>query len=123
MHQENRHEIGGVEGGSRRPRHDCLSSWSALVEAARQALLAALLIDKGGLPALLAEIADPLPCAHVSRRRIPRWLDLADVLGQGPGQRIGQGQDFSRAKTSRLTTADPGKLADDFLESPLSRAR
>src|SRR5437773_792663 len=33
---------------------------SAFVEAARQALLAAFLIDEGRLPALLAQIADPL---------------------------------------------------------------
>src|SRR5262249_57770884 len=98
-----------------------LNSSSALVEAAREALLAAFLIDKGCLAALLAEIADALPCAQATRRRISRRLDLADVLGHGAGQRIGQRQNLSRPEARRLTAADPGKLADDLLEPPLSR--
>src|SRR2546425_386192 len=61
----------------------------ALVEPARQTLLAAFLVDEGRLAAFLAEIADGLPAGH-GRRRVTGGFELADVLGQRPGDRVGQ---------------------------------
>src|SRR5881628_3625369 len=55
---------------------------SAFVEPARQALLAAFLVDEGRLPALLAEVADLLSRVD-GRGGLGRRLQLADVLGEG----------------------------------------
>src|SRR5215467_13482728 len=76
---------------------------STFVEPARQALLAAFLVDEGGLPALLAEVADSPPLLQLR----PAWwrafrLDLADVLGQRAGQRIRQREDLAGAEAHRL---------------------
>src|SRR2546428_3282934 len=94
---------------------------SAFVEAARQALLAPFLIDKGRLPALLAQIADPL-AGTVSGLACPAGRQqLADVLGQRARQRVRQRQDLGRAEPGRLTAADARELTDDLLEPPPGR--
>jgi len=84
-----RHACGGVDGrGSRRAA--AARTTSTLVETAGQTLLAAFLVDEGRLATLLAEVAD----GFLSRERRPpglgRALDLTDVLGQGPSDRVGQ---------------------------------
>src|SRR5262249_44933653 len=62
---------------------------SALVEAAREALLAAFLVDERRLATLLAEVTDLL--ARVADRRLlGRRLQLADVLGEDARERVGQ---------------------------------
>src|SRR5260370_41104903 len=79
---------------------------STLVKAAAQALLAAFLVDEGRLPAFLAEVAHGL----LSRKRklpdLPWALDLADVLGQRPGDRVRQRENLRSAKAHWLSTAD-----------------
>src|SRR5581483_11985043 len=84
----------------------------ALVEAAGQALLAALLVDEGRLAALLAQVADRL--APAGRRQLRRRrLDLAGVLGQDARDGVGQGEDLGGAEAHRLAAPDAAQLADD----------
>src|SRR6266851_1449788 len=77
--------------------------YSALVEAAAQALLAALFVDERRLAALLAQVADGL----LGVRRCPRGgrvgrLQLADMLGQRASDGVGQREDLGRPKAGRL---------------------
>src|SRR5262245_12318649 len=67
----------------------------ALIEAAREALLAALLVDEGGLPARLAEVADLTGTRRRARRR-HRPAHLADVLAEHARERVRQRQDLGR---------------------------
>src|SRR5438445_11628068 len=67
------------------------TSSSTLVESTRQALLAAFLVDERRLAAFLAEIADLLARLDDGRHgRVVSALHLADVLGEGARQRVGQ---------------------------------
>src|SRR5262249_8495279 len=132
---EAQRKSGGLTGGaSRSPRssqsqavrnrHRVLLGVSALVEAATQTFLAAFLVDERRLSALLAEITDGL--LRVVRRRCGtrlRRLGLADVLGQRPGDSVGQREDLRRPEPCRLPTADTRELADALLEPALSRER
>src|SRR2546428_3077766 len=88
---------------------------SALVEAAAQALLAALFVDERRLAALLAKIADGLLAVGRCRRgpSLGR-LHLADVLGQRAGDGVGQREDLRGSEAGRLATTDAGELADDL---------
>src|SRR5688500_3962630 len=97
---------------------------SALVAAAREALLAALLVDEPGLATLLAEITDLAPL--VGARGLggsAGLLQLSRVLGQRARERVRQRQDLAGAEAHRLGAADARELADDLLESALSRQR
>src|SRR5438876_725082 len=94
---------------------------SALVEPARETLLAAFFVDERGLATLLAEIADA-PALVGVRRRAGR-LDLADMLGQRAAERVGEREDLARAEAHRLGAADARELADDLFESALRRQR
>src|SRR5438876_9818022 len=94
---------------------------SALVEATAQALLAAFLVHERRLAALLAQIADGLLAVGRCRRRGLRHLYLTDVLGQRPGDGIGQRENLRRPEARRLGAADARELADDLLEPALSR--
>src|SRR5260370_63140 len=101
----------GVHPSSRRNiinrKSDTNSSDLALVEAAGETLLAAFLVDEGRLAALLAEVAD-LPLAVPGRdRRFRRRLDVADVLGQRPRQRIAQREDLAGPEARRLRASAP----------------
>src|SRR5262249_46787215 len=95
---------------------------SALVEAAREALLAAFLVDERRLATLLAEVTDLL--ARVADHRLlGRRLQLADVLGEDARERVGQREDLGGAEAGRLAAADARELADDLFEPALSRER
>src|SRR5439155_555061 len=94
---------------------------SALVEAAREALLTPFLIDEGRLPALLAEVADLLAAVAAHHGQLRRWLDLADVLGQRASERVRERQDLGGPEARRLAAADPRELADDLFKPSLSR--
>src|SRR4030095_299387 len=89
---------------------------SALVEAAREALLAAFLVDERRLAALFAEVADLLARRRAGRRRQLRRLPLADVLGEGARERVRKREDLVGAKPRGLAAADVLELADDLLE-------
>src|SRR5688500_6894314 len=110
-------------GGRRAAPRLVSANPSALVEAAGQTLLAALLVHERRLTALLAEVADPPARLHLRRLHGARVLELPDVLGQRAGQGVGQRQDLAGAEPHRLRTANPRELADDLFESPLSRER
>src|SRR5207302_6421566 len=90
---------------------------STLVEAARQALLAPFLVDKGRLPALLTEVADPLAALDGARSSAAVRPELPDVLGQRAGERVGERQHLGRAEARRLPASDPRQLADNLLEA------
>src|SRR5438046_5110592 len=94
---------------------------SAFVEAARQALLAAFLIDEGRLPALLAQIADPLAGTVSGLGCAAGRQQLADVLGQRARQRVRQRQALGRGEPARLTPTDARELTDDLHAPPPSR--
>src|SRR6185503_13396317 len=97
---------------------------SALVIAARQALLATFLVDEGRLPALLAEIADAALIVGARHgRSLGRRLELARVLGQRARERVRQREHLALAEAQWLGAADAGELADDLLEPPLRRHR
>src|SRR5437764_406617 len=66
---------------------------SAFVEPAREALLAAFLVDERGLATLLAEITDAPALVGPGVRRRAGRLDLADMLGQRAAERVGQRED------------------------------
>src|SRR5437899_11422341 len=89
------------------------SGWpSALVEAARQALLAPFLVDKGRLTALLTQVADLLSpvTIHYGLVRyglVRERLHLADVLGEGAGEGVWEREDLGGAEACRLAAADP----------------
>src|SRR5262245_33931685 len=86
------------------------------VESAGEALLAPFLVDEGGLPAFLAEIADaPKAALTVARPAVMAGPRLPDVLGQRARQRIGKRKDLRRAEPRRLTAADTRELTADFL--------
>src|SRR5207245_1239235 len=87
-------------------------------EAAGQALLATLLIDEGGLPALLAEVADLFSRLDGDGRHLQRGLDLSDLLRQRSRQRVAQREDPRGPKARGLAPADPRKLAANLLQPP-----
>src|SRR5262245_46096979 len=98
------HDTSRARGTAAGPPSGVIRSGSALVEAARQALLAAFLVHEGRLPALLAEVADLLSRLG-GDRHLGSGLRLADVLGERPRQRVGQRQDLGGSEARRLTAA------------------
>src|SRR5262245_41873237 len=113
----------GARGTAARPPSGINGLESALVEAARQALLAAFLVHERRLAALLAEVADLLARFDRGDRHLGSRLHLADVLGERPRQGVRQGQDLRGPEARRLTPANPRELTDDFFQPPLSRER
>src|SRR5437016_14653584 len=110
-----------MEGPAIGPSH--LDHRSALVEAAREALLAPCFVDERRLATLLAEIADLLPACVGGRRGLWRRLQIADVLGQGARERVREREDLVGTEARGLATADARELADDLFEPALSRER
>ena len=96
---------------------------SALVEAARQALLAAFLVHERRLPALLAEVADLLSRFGGGDGHLGSGLHFTDMLGERARQSVRQREDLRGPEARRLTAADPRELADDLFQPPLSRER
>src|SRR5580765_5610015 len=90
---------------------------SALVIAARHALLAPFLVDQRGLAALLAQIADRPGHGRGARPRPGQRPLLPDVLTEHPRERVRQGEHLRGPEAGRLTAADPRELTDDLLEA------
>src|SRR3990170_3457237 len=96
----------------------------AFVEAARETLLAAFLVDKHGLAALPAQIAD-LPQGRAPGGGRPASLPgpVADMPAQDPRERVGKGEHLGSAEARGLAAADAGELADDLLQPAPRRQR
>src|SRR5207247_8517034 len=94
---------------------------SALVEAARQALLAPLLVDKGRLTALLTQVADLLSPVTIHYGLVRERLPLANLLGEGAGEGGREREDLGGAEACRLAAADPREMGAHFFEPPLRR--
>src|SRR5207244_10308595 len=86
-----------------RPLH--LDHRSALVEAAREALLAPFFVDERRLATLLAEIADLLAACVGGRRGLWRRRQIAAVLGQSARERV-------RTRADLVWTAARGPAAE-----------
>src|SRR5207245_1837967 len=108
-------------GAGNRPLH--LDHRSALVEAAREALLAPFFVDERRLAALRPASADLRAARVGGRRGLWRRLQIADVLGQGARERVREREDLVGTEARGLATADARELADDLFEPALSRER
>src|SRR5262249_56746835 len=96
----------------------------AFVEAARETLLAAFLVDERGLSAFFAQVT------HPPEPRLTRWrrcvLPLtqpADMFRQRSRERIGKGENPGCAETGRLPASDALQLVDHLFQPSLCGER